>query len=200
MFRNNRPLGVPANTFSCRRSNCRFVSGGIRKRSCNYTPLKKQLRDSKGSRCSLDEFAGMAWYERTFEEFRLWLIDESSEGNFFQENLGLIVTALFLLFWVFIYVCTYGVPDMNEDTLQKCIPQRYRDEPIEPVETLTEAPRKEFRPSASMSRLDAASKGAGRPVASRINRLAQGNQSASAKDAHESVESLLRQMHKAKKQ
>merc|ERR1712098_390729 len=111
---------------------------------------KKLLRDSLDNQ---PDYSRMEWHERLFEEFRAWLImsdRRAHQQNFFKRNIGYIVAGFFILVWVFIYLSYNGMPEVNVDDLQMCIPKRYRDPYLE---DMRKEPERTYTPSKVMGRL-----------------------------------------------
>lgn len=91
-----------------------------------------------------------------FEEFRTWLImsdRRALQQNFFKRNIGYIVAIFFILVWVFIYFSYNGMPEVNVDDLQMCIPKRYRDPYLEDTR---KEPERSYTPSNVVGRLASA--------------------------------------------
>merc|ERR1711964_79269 len=98
------------------------------------------------------DYSGMTWLERTFEEFRQWMIQSDERAlkqNFFEANLPYIVLGVFGLIWVIIYFAQYGMTAVSVDDLQQCIPKRYRDtsHTVPPVQASTWKPKRKYNSS-----------------------------------------------------
>merc|ERR1711964_515268 len=83
-------------------------------------------------RGSLDDakpvYANMELHERIFEEFRTWMLASDRRAlaqNFFQNNIVCLVVGFIGLVWLMVYLCSS--PSVTVDSLQQCIPKRYRD-------------------------------------------------------------------------